>query len=311
MKDGWVHALAPAKVNLTLAVLGKRADGYHDIHTWMLATDLCDRVRVRRRDDGAIHLSVDGPFASSDVPADERNLAWRAARGLIDAARARGLAGSGAGLDVCLTKFIPSQAGLGGGSSDAAAVFLAARAALAPALPEAALPAALAPLGSDCVFFAKAHAGLASCEGRGELCTPHAGPVPRWWLALAIPELGCATSQVYARVLPAGWGGPTVRPSLAEAASHARGSLRNDLEKAAIAAFPALAAWKSLLRDAGLAHWLLAGSGSGWFGLHDDEADARAALERVATLARARGLGVRMACVARPAGHGARVLDET
>ena len=76
--------LAPAKVNLWLRVLGRRADGFHELDTGMLALDLADELEVEPRAEPGIELAVEGPFASPDVPRDERNLAWRAARLALD-----------------------------------------------------------------------------------------------------------------------------------------------------------------------------------------------------------------------------------
>jgi len=120
---------APAKLNLSLAVLARRTDGFHEIESLMVPVTLHDTLRVRRRDDDAITLAVryagrlagaDGRGLARDVPVDDSNLVVRAARAL------REQAGATAGLDIELVKEIPSGAGLGGGSSDAAAVLLAA-----------------------------------------------------------------------------------------------------------------------------------------------------------------------------------------
>ncbi len=316
MSATWVRALAPAKVNLTLQLLGRRADGYHEVRSWMLALDLCDEITARATRDGRVHLRVTGPFASADIPADARNLATRAADLVLQAARSQGIAGASDGLELRLEKRIPSQSGLGGGSSDAAAAWFAARAALAPdgsalapdgspALPRSLARAHMAHLGSDCVFFAAAISGLGIATGRGEIVEPLEGPAPRWWIGLLVPDFGASTAEVYARVLSGTVRRPTLRPDVTEPAAHARGSLENELEAAAILAVPALQSWRSLLDAQGCAHFRLSGSGSSWFGIHDDEQDARATLARLERAARDRGLGLRLAQVVRPAGHGA------
>lgn len=312
MNGPWARALAPAKVNLTLAVLGKRADGYHEIESWMLALDLVDVVRVRATDADGVRIVVHGPAASVDVPSDDRNLAVRAARSVLDAARERGLAPGVQGLDVDLWKSIPSQAGLGGGSSDAAAAWFAARAALELELEldDAFGESVLARLGSDCVFFQKAREGIGIASSRGERIERVAGPPPRWSIALVTPECGASTAAVYARALSRDPGRPTLRPRILEAASDACGSIENDLEAAALAAVPALQAWRSLLDSADCASWRLCGSGSSWFGIHDSDAEARDALARVENLARERGLGTRLARVVHAAGHGAVLVSE-
>lgn len=306
----WFEALAPAKVNLTLAVLGKRADGYHDLHSWMLALDLRDRVRVRTSGEPGVSIAVRGPAASADVPLDERNLAVRAARAALDLATARGRPIDAGGLAIELEKHVPSQAGLGGGSSDAAAAWLASAAALGLRASDDDAESALARLGSDCVFFQKAREGLGIATGRGERIERVRAPIPRWSIALVTPAVGAPTAAVYARALPREMRKPTLRPRLAESASDASGSIDNDLEAAALAAVPPLRAWRSLLDDVGLGAWRLCGSGSSWFGIHDSDDAARAALARVENSARERALDVRLARVAHAAGHGASLAKE-
>jgi len=313
----WVRALAPAKINLTLQVLGQRSDGYHELRSWMLALDLCDEVSARATRDGGVTLTVEGPAASADIPADQSNLAFRAADLVLRAARARGASSATDGLELRLLKRIPSQSGLGGGSSDAAAAWFAARAALAPdsaaltldgspaLLPRGLAAAHMAQLGSDCSFFAAAISGLGIVTGRGEIVEPLDAAVPRWWIGLLVPDFGASTAEVYARVLSGTPRRPTLRPDVTEPAEHARRSLENELEAAAILAVPALQTWRSLLDAQGCAHWRLSGSGSSWFGIHDSDHDARDSLARIERAARDRGLGFRLAQVVRPAGHGA------
>lgn len=311
MSDSWIRALAPAKVNLTLQVLAKRPDGYHEIRSWMLALDLCDRIAARASGSGRVTARVHGPAASADVPADESNLAVRAGTLVLEHARAQGLVGPGVGLDLELEKHVPSRAGLGGGSADAAAAWLAARAALGSDVSDALGERALARLGSDCVFFQKAHGGMGIATGRGEVVERVDAPVPRWSIALVTPACGAPTAAVYARALPRDRDPSTVRARITEPAMHARGWIENDLEAAAIAAIPALAAWRSSLDHAECAHWKLCGSGSSWFGLYDSEDEAEAALRRVESAARERGLGLRLARVVRAAGHGAVLVRES
>ncbi len=311
MNGPWVRALAPAKVNLTLAVLARRPDGYHEIDSWMLALDLCDRVAVRATDSGVVRGALGGPAATADVPADTGNLAVRAAEALLADARERGLVDGRRGLDLELHKSIPSRAGLGGGSSDAAAAWLAAARALGVTPPDAVAAHALARLGSDCVFFQKARTGLGIATGRGELVEVVEAPSPRWSIAILTPECGAATSAVYARALPRDGKRPTVRARITEPAIHARGSIENDLEAAALAAVPTLAAWRSLFDRKGCAHWRLCGSGSSWFGLYDSDDEANFDLQRLLDAAGAANLETRMARVVRAAGHGAVLEPES
>lgn len=311
MSGPWIRALAPAKVNLTLEVLAKRPDGFHAIRSWMLAIDLVDVVRVRTTSTGAVTLRVSGPAASADVPLDERNLAVRAASAALVAARASGTVAHEIGLEIELTKTIPSQAGLGGGSSDAAAAWIASTAACGSSRDAARAEFELARLGSDCVFFEKAYTGIGIATGRGEVVEVVTDVFPRWPIAIVTPECVAATASVYARALPRDSHAPRLRPLFTGSALDAPPTPVNDLERAALAAIPDLAAWRALLDESGLTRWCLAGSGSSWFGLYDDERDAERDVRRVEERARDVGLGVRLARVVRPAGHGAVLVAES
>lgn len=310
-----VHALAPAKVNPWLNVLHRRADGFHELETSMLALDLYDVVSVRPRRAEGIELSVIGPFASQDVPRDRRNLVVRAAEGVLALARlAAPERALPPGLALELTKNIPSQSGLGGASSDAAATFAAVAALQGVELDAGARAELLGSLGSDCVFFAEAAAtGMAHCKGRGEQVQPVVRSAPGWSIALLTPQARCPTAQVYRALelpLSAPARVPTVRASLfAFSAEEARACLCNTLEVAARKSMPEISEWRRVLDAAGAGHFLMSGSGSSFFGLFDDPAEAGTALEEVARLAHRRGLELRGAWVTRPSGCGARLFD--
>ena len=315
-ESGWRRALAPAKVNLTLDVLGRRADGYHELDTTMVALGLADVLGARRMPRTGLALRLSGPHAGG-IPGDERNLAWRAAAAVLDAAERAGALGRGCGLELELAKEIPDQAGLGGGSSDAAAALLAAEAALGFELDARARRAVLAELGSDCVFFLEAAAtGFARCRGRGEQVEPWAPVFQEWSVALIAPEVRVPTAAVYAALgrslytLPRA---PNVRASPLSSSEHdARAALRNALEPAALALFPDLRAWRRLLDECGASHFRLCGSGSSFFGLYRSAEQAALELAAIETLARSRGTSTAMklrgSWTAPLAGHGARVL---
>ena len=293
-------ALAPAKVNLTLELLGRRPDGFHELRTVLLALDLCDRVHVRcdSRQQTPLQLEVTGPAASDDIPADDRNLVQRAAQLALDR-----LADLGAAplppLRIELEKHIPSQAGLGGGSSDAAATLRAVQAIAGRDLGREWRQETLAELGSDCVFF-DTGAVVALCEGRGErvrvLPTPH-----QWSVALVVPDVTCSTGEVFGRIAPDFVSSSASRSHtdlLTQDPGAARDSLFNDLEPVAREVEPLLGAWADLLSEAGLDHYRLTGSGSSLFGLYADPEEAQWDLAAVSHLASERGLGVRLArCV--------------
>ena len=173
---------APAKLNLWLEVLGRRPDGYHEIDSFLAEIDLLDTVRLEKA--AEISLTVEGLPA----PTDESNLAWRAAAAL------------GVGARIHLVKRIPAGAGLGGGSSDAAAVLrgLVELYGLTP--PDGQLAELAASLGADVPFFL--HGGTARCRGIGERVEPCTGGEGRHFV-LVVPELNMSTAAVYG-ALPAG-----------------------------------------------------------------------------------------------------------
>jgi 4-diphosphocytidyl-2-C-methyl-D-erythritol kinase len=182
--DGVVVA-APAKLNLFLEVLRKRPDGYHDLESLMVAVDLFDTLEVRPAPAGVITLTCDPPGLSTGPD----NLVVKAAAALRDRVRRPEL-----GAAIRLTKRIPMQAGLGGGSSDAALALLALNEIWKLAQTRDELAAIGAAIGSDVPFFLTPPA--AWCTGRGEVATPE--PVGRPLdFVLACPRVGLATADVY------------------------------------------------------------------------------------------------------------------
>ncbi len=171
---------APAKLNLFLEVLGRREDGYHEIDTVMQTVSLADRLTLEPSD--RIELEVTG-----DAPADSTNLAWRAADAL------------GAPLKILLEKRIPAGAGLGGGSSDAAAVLWAGNRLLDLGLTHGELSRRAAALGADVPFFLRG--GLARCRGIGERVEP-VSPAPQKRFLIVAPERRCSTAAVYGAFRP-------------------------------------------------------------------------------------------------------------
>ena len=309
--DRSVRVLAPAKINAWLGVLARRADGYHEIDTGMLAVDLCDVVEARAVPGrGGVRLSVDGPHASADVPSDQSNLAYAAASAALALAARDGSVATDLGVDLRLTKHVPSQAGLGGGSSDAAAALLAVERACEFQLDSSRAHEMLAALGSDCVFFrAAASTGFARCTGRGEIVAPLPAVDRAWNIALITPRVAAPTAAVYGALA-----GLLIKPStplivrpdvfdLGEAA--ARNSLFNRLEDAALALLPELRAWRALFDANAASHFRLSGSGASFFGLFRERELAAASLERLLAAATSRGLPSRGAWVLHPAAHGA------
>ncbi len=184
----------PAKVNLVLRVIGTRPDGYHLIESLMLPVSLYDRIVLRvdsgRGAKGRVVCSVDGPERVADGP---DNLAALAARAVLAAGKSRA--------DVCieLTKHIPSGAGLGGGSSDAAAILRVLPQMLDIRLPRPQIHRMATALGADVPFFLQGRAAWAT--GIGEQLSG-AGDLPAFHLCIAVPKTRVNTAWAYRHALP-------------------------------------------------------------------------------------------------------------
>jgi 4-diphosphocytidyl-2-C-methyl-D-erythritol kinase len=257
---------APAKVNLYLRIVGRRADGYHLLDSLIGFASLADRVTAETAE--TLSLAIDGPFASAlaDEPADD-NLVLRAARALAEAL------GITPGARLRLTKNLPVAAGLGGGSADAAATLRALLALWRADLSEARLQALAAGLGADVpVCLAGRPATVA---GIGEVIRP-APALPFCGLVLVNPGVALPTPDVFraaaarrtafSEPLPLRQAPPTVA-ALAQALA-VRG---NDLTDAAIALVPEIAAVLARLRATpGCRYAAMSGSGVTCFALYDD-----------------------------------------
>ncbi|MEC7293557.1 MAG: 4-(cytidine 5'-diphospho)-2-C-methyl-D-erythritol kinase [Planctomycetota bacterium] len=193
---------APAKLNLSLAVLDRRQDGFHEIESLMVPVSVSDQLYVRRAPAGVFSLEVTfagklgcdpGQSLARDVPDDGRNLVLRAARLLAERTNCD------AGLTIRLNKHIPSGAGLGGGSSDAAATFLAAAKLWNLDWSLDQLATLSAELGSDIPWFFAGMAGVVG--GRGEQVVPVEG-IPAYDVVIACPSEGLSTAHVYAACKP-------------------------------------------------------------------------------------------------------------
>jgi 4-diphosphocytidyl-2-C-methyl-D-erythritol kinase len=266
---------APGKVNLVLRVLGRRSDGYHEIATLFQAIDLCDNVRVSVDPDASgVDLALEGP----DLGPLEENLAYRAAERFCDRY------GVEAGVRIELLKRIPAGGGLGGGSSDAAAVLRLLSALTGHG---EGLQALAADLGSDVPFFV---AGSATSlgAGRGELLTALPA-LPEKDVVLALPPVHVSTAWAYGRLAEVRAavgsrdrdpGGDEALPAGAAAMfADWDGVLReavNDFQPLVSEAFPEVARSLEGLRESGAALAMLSGSGGACFGLFDEAARAEA-----------------------------------
>jgi 4-diphosphocytidyl-2-C-methyl-D-erythritol kinase len=246
-----------AKVNLALEVLGKREDGYHEIATVLQAVDLFDRLKVEVAD--TLSLRTDDPA----LPTDDGNLVMRAARLLQKAA------GTDAGAAIRLTKHIPVAAGLGGGSSDAAATLWGLNRLWKLRWPTARLQELAVELGMDVPFFLGS--GRAVATGRGErlAALPAGGG---YALVLVNPRVALSTGEVYGRV-PAGWRAePTGTERVIEAlrtrnVGKVAAALTNNLESVVEPVMPVVTRMKAALLAAGALAAIMSGSGPTVFGM--------------------------------------------
>jgi 4-diphosphocytidyl-2-C-methyl-D-erythritol kinase len=249
---------APAKLNRFLAVLGRRADGFHDLElvTTVLegTPDLMDTLEGEPAD--VLSLAISGPTGEGLV-ADETNLVIKAWR-LLEEAAARPLPAA-----LSLKKHIPHGAGLGGGSSDAAAALRLGNRIFDLGLPDGALLGMAARLGSDVPLFLLG--GTVLGLGRGERVFP-LRPVPLEPMLLVHPGLHVSTPSVYRALQSVGYPFPEALPSQAEGALP---PWRNDLTGAAIWVCPPLAEVRAALLDTG-GDPLLCGSGSCWAARYGD-----------------------------------------
>jgi len=259
-----VRVWVPAKVNLFLEVLGRRPDGYHELATLMVTVGLFDSLELRTGPSGQVRLECDHPGLSTGAD----NLVVRAAELL------RTRLGVSAGVDVRLAKRIPLQAGLAGGSADAAGTLAGLNALWRLGLSAAQLGELGAELGSDVTFFFFGPA--AWCTGRGEVVRPltPGGPLD---LVLVCPPVGLSTAAVFRALSSEGEGvdGEAVRRAF-EAGDVAMlgGLLHNRLQGPAERLCPAVARWRERLADLGPAGALMSGSGSTVFALGRDAGDA-------------------------------------
>ncbi|MGE0448128.1 MAG: 4-(cytidine 5'-diphospho)-2-C-methyl-D-erythritol kinase [Vicinamibacterales bacterium] len=266
---GAVEVRACAKINRTLRILGVRPDGYHELRTTFQSLAIHDTLIFERRR-GPFRIDSDAP---SSCPADESNLVWKAAAALWRVARRRG---SLSGVHVRIRKRVPAEAGLGGGSSDAAATLRALAVLWDLRVPEAGLADVGRELGADVAFFLTG--GTVLGLERGDLLFPLADP-PRSWVVLARPDFGVSTREAY------GWW-----DELFALSASPRGRLRagaqtdegNDLERAVAARHPSIARLVRRLRALGSSQASMSGSGSSVFGLFDARDTAEAAASAVA-----------------------------
>lgn len=253
-----VKALSPAKINLFLAVTGRREDGYHDLVTLMCPVSMADILWITPQP-ASIRVACDHP----GVPQNEGNLAFQAAERYFKKAHIR------AGVNIVIDKKIPPGSGLGGGSSNAATVLKVLNRQYGHPLPQAQLAEIATGLGADVPFFL--FSGAAVARGIGERLTPYEGLSPMS-AVLVYPGFGVSTAQVFGQLnLALTKCGkkikafPLIRKGF-DAAHH----LCNDLETVTADLYPEISAVKRALMQQGASGALMSGSGSTVFGLFAD-----------------------------------------
>ncbi len=263
-----MRLFAPAKVNLNLRITGRRDDGYHLLDSLMVPISLGDDVEISRVDGPPQSVTVHAD--SPDVPPGEENTVHRAAQAFY------GRTGRSEPVAVSIRKRIPIGAGLGGGSTDAAATLRGMNDLLGTGLTTGDLLALAVSVGADVPFFIRGEAARA--RGIGERLSP-AGPLPRLWMVVLFPNFPVSTAWVY-RNLRFKLTKPSRNNNLIgnlDTPHEVAQVMVNDLEKVTIGRYPLIARLKRRLDEEGAIGSLMSGSGSSVFGVFADKADAERA----------------------------------
>lgn len=263
-----MNVKAYAKINLGLHIVGKRQDGFHNIETVFHRINLFDEINIENSFDISISCT------DITIPSDNNNLCWKAAELL------RKELGMAKGVRIGITKNIPTGAGLGGGSSDAAAVLLALPLLWEIDVKRPIIEKLALQLGSDVPFFLQNSSAYA--EGRGEVLKTIDLALP-YWIVLIHPNIHLSTPWAYNRLAEKRNGLFPVRPNMAEqfSADPIRAVLEseNDFEEIVFEEHPKIEKIKKQLKDLGAAVSLMSGSGSSMFGLFIDKSTALSAAE--------------------------------
>lgn len=256
---------SPAKINLFLEVLKKRDDGYHEIVSLIQAVDLCDELVLEKRKKGVV-VTCDHP----DCPTDESNLAFKAASMLLEEETTK------EGVSIHIKKKIPISAGLGGGSSNAAATLKGINRLFELELPDKKLHDLASRIGSDVPFFL--YSGQALVKGRGEKIKPINIMYRDYWLVLVCPGFEVSTRWAY----------QNVKISLTKERKEfnlkslengsvffkALRSFRNDLEEVVSKRYPVVQKIKEILENSGALKSSMSGSGPTVYGVFDRKPQA-------------------------------------
>lgn len=267
-----------AKINLSLRILGKRADGYHEVRTTLHTISLHDDLHFELRRNGGVSLDCSDP----NIPTGEENLIVRAANALRDRY------GANSGARIKLQKRIPAKGGLGGASSNAAITLLALASLWEIDASAAELVEIAATLGTDVPFFLTGGFGLATGTGSTVSALPDQGTQH---LIVITPNVGISTAQAYSRfsasvlttinsdpILPSSHSGQNSEDSSLWAVQE---ELRNDFESVIFDLAPEISRAKELLLQSGARGALLTGSGSSVFGIFVDQKAQQNAMQKI------------------------------
>ena len=261
-----------AKINLSIDVTGKRENGYHDVKLIFQEINLSDRISLSLQSNSGISVKSESP----QIPTGEKSLAYRAARAFLDEL------GCDDGLQIEIVQRVPTGAGLGGGSADAAGVLNGLNALYGNPFPQDTLLKIGVKLGADIPFCIMG--GCAVAEGIGEKLTPLPMP-PKLHCVLAKPEASVSTKWVYEKF-------DTLRDLVHPEVDRVVDGIRNNdlysicrhagniLESVTVPAYPVVGWLKDAFQKAGAVLSLMSGSGSAVFGLFETLKDAKAAAEQ-------------------------------
>jgi 4-diphosphocytidyl-2-C-methyl-D-erythritol kinase len=269
MKIRNLTAKAPAKLNLRLKVTGRRPDGYHELVSLMVPIDLCDVLELQVSAE-----RVKLRWKGLPVPVDEHNLVRRAAEAFFERSGIQG------GVSVKVSKNIPVAAGMGGGSSDAAATLLSLNRLWSGPLSAETLSELARQLGADVPFFLAPRPSIA--RGIGEILEP-AAQWPELWYLIVTPPFQVSTAWVYdnLRLGLTSNEYDRIKEQLAKERLVISQFLENDLESVTSVKFPILARIKETLLDAGAEGALMTGSGPSVFGVFSSRNQAEHARDKV------------------------------
>ncbi|WP_099205489.1 4-(cytidine 5'-diphospho)-2-C-methyl-D-erythritol kinase [Scatolibacter rhodanostii] len=257
---------AYAKINLTLDISGKRADGYHNIESVMQSISLADTLEIRENNLGKIYLSSN----VASLPTDESNTAFKAAKLFYEYTEIKNRY-----VDIRLDKQIPDKAGMGGGSSDAAAVLWAMNEIYKTNLTMPELFRLGAKIGADVPFCLAG--GTCHCRGIGEKIA-RVDPMPACFLLICKPPAGVSTPRAYAMVDKLLFSAPTGTPKMITALKggnlqHVSAALSNRFDE--VLFLPQVQNIKKVMRTGGALNAMMTGSGSAVYGIFEDLEHAR------------------------------------